>query len=57
MCFPGAVYKSFTKLEDAENYMPLEKKPDVKCLPYAYVDGSYDKYYHDIVLLEILETT
>lgn len=46
MRYPGAVYKSFTELEDAENFMTPPTKEDINGLPYAYVDGSYDKYYH-----------
>ncbi len=41
--FPSAIYKSFTSLEDAENYLTsshAKETSDADCV--AYVDGSYD---------------
>jgi Predicted double-stranded RNA/RNA-DNA hybrid binding protein len=41
--FPSAIYKSFTSLEDAENYLTsnhVKETSDADCV--AYVDGSYD---------------
>jgi ribonuclease HI len=45
--FTGAMYKSFQTLDDAINYMELEKKESLlengsNKIPYAYVDGSYN---------------
>lgn len=38
--YKGAVYKSFSTLEDAKNY--LEDKEEEVCGTFAYVDGSYN---------------
>lgn len=44
----GAVYKSFSKLEEAKEFIQLSDKdeiPDnnIKCPTYAYIDGSFNK--------------
>ena len=43
--YAGAVYKSFTNLEDAQKYLnPKKENKEIKetKLGYAYVDGSYN---------------
>ena len=40
--FSGAVYKSFTSLEDAKNFIKLEEEKIVDYGLIAYVDGSYN---------------
>lgn len=46
--FKGAIYKSFTKLEDAENFLnPKEETPQIdESTVIAYVDGSYRQKDH-----------
>ena len=44
--YPGAIFKSFTELEAAENYMQagaVLRTPIKKDLPAAYIDGSFSK--------------
>lgn len=65
--YPGAIYKSFTSIEDAENYMNANDSKPVpvpakvpEALPtqgiVAYVDGSYDegtkRYSCGVVILK-----
>ena len=50
--FPGAEYKSFKNISDAQEYLnkdsvkKLNNKDDERCYPCAYVDGSYDSGSH-----------
>lgn len=54
--FSGAVYKSFTSLEDAKNFIKLEKEKIVDYGLIAYVDGSYNiktkEYGFGCILIE-----
>ena len=44
--FPGAIYKSFKTLSEAEEFMGKKPKNDnkIKSEAYAYIDGSYNKF-------------
>lgn len=54
--FSGAVYKSFTSLEDAKNFIKLEEEKIVDYGLIAYVDGSYNiktkEYGFGCILIE-----
>ena len=54
--FSGAVYKSFTSLEDAKNFIKLEEEKIVDYGLIAYVDGSYNiktkEYGYGCILIE-----
>lgn len=54
--FSGAVYKSFTSLEDAKNFIKLEEEKTVDYGLIAYVDGSYNiktkEYGFGCILIE-----
>lgn len=54
--FSGAVYKSFTSLEDAKNFIKLEEEKIVGYGLIAYVDGSYNiktkEYGFGCILIE-----
>ena len=54
--FRGAVYKSFTSLEDAKNFIKLEEEKIVDYGLIAYVDGSYNiktkEYGFGCILIE-----
>ena len=54
--FSGAVYKSFTSLEDAKNFIKLEEQKIVDYGLIAYVDGSYNiktkEYGFGCILIE-----
>ncbi|OUP78377.1 RNase H [Erysipelatoclostridium sp. An173] len=54
--FSGAVYKSFTSLEDAKNFIKLEEEKIVDYSLIAYVDGSYNiktkEYGFGCILIE-----
>ncbi len=40
--FENAIYKSFSSLEDAKNFINEVKEAVSSNNPYAYIDGSYD---------------
>ena len=44
--YPGAIYKSFKSLSEAEEFMGLKSKKDniIKSEAFAYIDGSFNKY-------------
>ena len=44
--FPGAIYKSFKTLSEAEEFMEIKSKKDniIKSEAFAYIDGSFNKY-------------
>ena len=44
--FPGAIYKSFKTLSEAEEFMGKKPKKEniIKSEAYAYIDGSYNKF-------------
>ena len=54
--FSGAVYKSFTSLEDAKTFIKLEEEKIVDYGLIAYVDGSYNiktkEYGFGCILIE-----
>ena len=54
--FSGAVYKSFTSLEDAKNFIKLEEEKIVDYGLIDYVDGSYNiktkEYGFGCILIE-----
>ena len=54
--FSGAIYKSFTSLEDAKNFIKLEEEKIVDYGLIAYVDGSYNiktkEYGFGCILIE-----
>lgn len=54
--FSGAIYKSFTSLEDAKNFIKLEEEKIVDYGLIAYVDGSYNiktkEYGYGCILIE-----
>lgn len=54
--FSGAVYKSFTSLDDAKNFIKLEEEKIVDYGLIAYVDGSYNiktkEYGFGCILIE-----
>lgn len=54
--FSGAVYKSFTSLEDAKSFIKLEEEKIVDYGLIAYVDGSYNiktkEYGFGCILIE-----
>ena len=44
--FPGAIYKSFKTLSEAEEFMEIKSKKDniIKSEAFAYIDGSFNKF-------------
>ena len=44
--FPGAIYKSFKSLSEAEEFMGLKSNKDniIKSEAFAYIDGSFNKF-------------
>ena len=42
--FPGAIYKSFETLSEAQNFLGNKKTITNKSEAYAYIDGSFNKF-------------
>ena len=42
--FPGAIYKSFATLSEAEEFIKIVEKKSSNNSSYAYVDGSFNNY-------------
>ena len=46
--FPGAIFKGFNNLSEAQEFMTISEKKSIKNSSYAYIDGSFNnfsKYY------------
>ena len=42
--FPGAIYKSFQNLSEAQEFIKVTEKKSINNSSYAYVDGSFNKF-------------
>ena len=42
--FPGAIYKSFQNLSEAQEFIKITEKKSINNSSYAYVDGSFNKF-------------
>jgi ribonuclease HI len=42
--YPGAIYKSFQNLSEAQEFIKITEKKSINNSSYAYVDGSFNKF-------------